>query len=104
MTTITTDSGLHTMIVVFTVEPERQAALVHKLEEVVAWHAEMDGFVSNSILASEDGTRVAEYIQWASREHLVAMTQVPGAMDHVKDPSIVSDAHSYIVSSVTARP
>jgi nitric oxide reductase large subunit len=101
MATISANDGLHTLVVVFTTSPDTQAQVVEILERVVANHAKLQGFVSNSILRSEDGLSVVEYIQWASRENLIAMTQIPGAMDHVKNPIMVSEMHSYIVSSVT---
>jgi len=92
-----------TLVVVFTVEAERQQEFVDLLERVAAWHSTFPGFISNSILRSRDGVRVTEYIQWETEADMQAMRATPGAMDHLRTPGVVSEAHSYIVSSVTER-
>ena len=104
MATIEEKADLVTLIVTFTVTPEDQMALVAELRDVAADHSKVDGFVSCSVLASEDGTRVAEYIQWKSHAHLRVMLESPEGAAHVNDPNLVSEVHSYVVSSVTELP
>jgi quinol monooxygenase YgiN len=94
-------SDVHTLIVVFIVEPERQQALVDHLREVAAEHSKHDGFLCCAIHRSEDGLRVAEYIQWRTRAHWQAMMATPEAKAHVRDASLIADAHIYEVASVT---
>ena len=98
------DDGLLTLVVVFSVRPEEQAAHVEHLRAVAAQHAEIDGFVSVSIHRSEDGLRVAEYIQWRSRRHFEAMMATEAAVAHVTDPRFTSDAHVYEVVTVVEAP
>ena len=104
MATIQEGVDLVTLIVIFTVEPAAQGALVDELKEVAAEHSKLDGFLSCSVLASEDGTRVAEYIQWKTHTHLQAMLRTPAGSAHVNDASRVSEVHSYRVASVTQLP
>lgn len=104
MATIEENTDLVTLIVVFTVKPENQAAHVEILRLTAAEHSKVDGFISCSVLASEDGTRVAEYIQWKSHAHLQVMLSSEAGAAHVNDPSFVSEVHSYTVASVTELP
>ncbi|WP_113699377.1 antibiotic biosynthesis monooxygenase family protein [Nonomuraea lactucae] len=101
MATIAESNDVHTIIVVFTVDPENQHALVEHLRDVAADHSKQDGFLCCAIHRSEDGTRVAEYIQWRSRRHWQAMIDTPAGSAHVNSPSFVTDAHIYEVASVT---
>ena len=59
--TISEGADVHTLIVMFTVDPTQQETLVEHLRGMAAEHCKFDGFVSCSIHRSEDGTRVAEY-------------------------------------------
>ncbi len=104
MATIEENVDLVTLIVIFTVTPEDQTALVDDLRGVAAAHSRTDGFISCSILASEDGTRVAEYIQWRSHAHLQVMLKSAEGAAHVNDPTLISEVHSYVVASVTDVP
>lgn len=99
-------SHMQTLIVVFTVPGEaEQQQLVDHLHDMVADHSQREGFVSNTILASEDGVRVAEYIQWATREHWLAAINSPDGKAHVNDPNLVVDWHTYrVVEDVRSDP
>lgn len=101
MAVIAEGADVHTLIVVFTVEPDKQGDLVTYLEGVAAEHSKEDGFISCSVHRSEDGLRVAEYIQWESKEHLQALMARPEMVAHVSEPSRAPDVHSYQVVSVT---
>lgn len=100
MSTIMEDNDLVTLVVVFTVAPEEQEAHVEYLEGVAREHSQLEGFVSCAIHASEDGLRVAEYIQWRSRADLQAMMSSERGRAHVANPTFVVDAHPYRVVSV----
>jgi len=106
-TAIETKRGLCTLINVFTVEPERREELVKLLEEAteqVMRH--LPGFVSANIHRGLEGTRVANYAQWASREHFEAMLRDPEAQKHMRAAAaLVSrfEPHLYEVVSTHQR-
>src|SRR5439155_21906128 len=69
-----------TLINIFEVAPDRQAELVQLLERTtdeVMRH--QPGFISSNIHRGLDGTRVANYAQWSSREAFDAMLANPDA-------------------------
>jgi quinol monooxygenase YgiN len=106
-TRIEPGNGLCTLINVFTVEPERLAELVKLLEDAterVMRH--LPGFVSANIHRGLEGTRVANYAQWASREHFEAMLRNPEAQHHMRAAAALAqkfEPHLYEVVSVHAR-
>ena len=83
-TSIRVGAPVVTLINVFTVAPEQQEELVALLdratEEVMR---RLPGFVSANIHRSLDGTKVANYAQWASREAFEAMLREPRAREHM---------------------
>ncbi|MGD0311248.1 MAG: antibiotic biosynthesis monooxygenase [Acidimicrobiales bacterium] len=63
-----------TFINTFRCDPRDQAEVVHINVEIVDQVAPtLPGFVSASVHRSTDGTRVINYLQWESAEHLAAM-------------------------------
>jgi len=76
---------LLTLINVFTVDPANQSKLVDLLS-----HATNDsvrhvaGFVSATLHASLDGTKVAMYAQWLSVDHYEAMRRNPVASPYLE--------------------
>ena len=106
MATISEGADVHTLIVMFTVDPTQQETLVEHLRGMAAEHCKFDGFVSCSIHRSEDGTRVAEYIQWRSAAHMEAVLNTPEGQAQLAGSSRIADrrgaqAHVYRVVSVT---
>ena len=106
MATISEGADVHTLIVLFTVDPTQQETLVEHLRGMAAQHCKFDGFVSCSIHRSEDGTRVAEYIQWRSAAHMDAVLNTPEGQAQLAESSRIADRHSvqahvYQVVSVT---
>jgi quinol monooxygenase YgiN len=106
MATISEGADVHTLIVMFTVEPSQQNTFVEHLRGIVAEHSKFDGFVSCSIHRSEDGTRVAEYIQWRSAAHLEAVLNTPEGQAQLAESSRIAgrhdaQAHIYHVVLVT---
>src|SRR2546421_10017758 len=103
MTTITTGQPVVTLINSFTVDPERQDELIRLLVEAteqVMRHR--PGFVSANIHRGLDGTRVANYAQWRSREDFEAMLANPEAAAHLREAATIAtfDAHLYEVAFI----
>lgn len=74
-----------TLINVFTVDPAQQDELVDLLvraTEASVRHA--PGFVSARLHRSLDGTKVAMYAQWQSREAYQAMRGDPGSRPYLE--------------------
>jgi heme-degrading monooxygenase HmoA len=103
MTTITTANDVVTLINVFTVEPQQQQRLVDVLvtatETVLG---KQPGFDSANFHKSLDGTRVANYAQWRSREDFEAMLANPEAAAHMREVATIAtfDAHLYEVAFI----
>lgn len=100
------DAGV-TLINVYEVEPEKQAELASLLSdatEKVMRH--QPGFVSVSIHSSFDGTRIANYAQWASKEDFDRMVKSPEAQAQMKRFAALAKSVSpalYKVNSVHTR-
>jgi len=104
MSQITTGRRIATLINVFTVPPDRQQQLVDALtratEDTIR---HLPGFISASIHKSLDGTRVTNYAQWRSREHLEGMLSSAVAQPHLAEATALAtsvEPHLYDVSSV----
>jgi len=105
-TTIEEGAPVVTLINVFTVDPSKQDALVHLLDdatEQVMRH--LPGFVSANIHRGLDGRHVANYAQWASREAMEAMLTNPDAQHHMRIAESMAQAAPilYHVASVHRR-
>ena len=76
MPTIVENADYATFINVFKCEPADQDAVVQINVEIVdRVAARSPGFISASIHRSMDGTRVFNYLQWESAEHLARMQE-----------------------------
>jgi hypothetical protein len=85
-TKIDSDRHVVTLINTFTVDAERQEELVRMVADAtrdVIRH--MPGFVSANIHRGLDGTHVANYAQWHTREDLEAMLGDPRAQTHLRE-------------------
>ena len=105
MPTISEAGNLFTEIVVFTVEPEQQQALIDAIVgEVDRWVKHSPGFISASYHKSLDGTKVVNYAQWQSQGDWQAFTQNPQGKvlgEKIKQVGIkASEASSYQVQRV----
>lgn len=106
VTTIDPKRPLLTLINVYEVAPDRQAELAQLLAdatEKVMRH--QPGFVSVNIHRSVDGTRVANYAQWASKEDFEGMMKSAEAQGQIKQFAALAKSVSpavYQVSSVHA--
>lgn len=108
MVTIEAGQPRCTLINVYTVDPDQQAALVGALKAATDTIKHAPGFVSATIHASTDGTRVINYAQWTSEAALRAMLA-----DQVHRPHIDAlkelvggqiDHHVYQVVQVDMAP
>ena len=68
MPSIEARTDVVTHVNVFTVAPERQQALVDSLIETVKAAREMPGWLSASVHRSYDGSKVINYVQFASHD------------------------------------
>lgn len=76
--TIRIDSNMTTLVNVFSVEPENQAALVAALKEgTETFFSKLPGFIAASVLAGKDGRRVINYSQWRTAGDIEAFRQNP---------------------------
>jgi quinol monooxygenase YgiN len=81
MTQISMNSGVITLINVFTVEPANQRRLVELLTEATEVSVrQAPGFVSASLHRSTDGTKVTMYAQWRSIDEYQAMRRDPAPL------------------------
>ena len=108
MATIATDQDLITLVNVFTVEPERQAALVGLLADATtAIFHRFPGFVSANIHRSLDGTKVVNYAQWRRVEDYEAMLADPVARQHMSEAAAAAvsfEPHLYRVEFTDEAP
>jgi len=104
MVTIAKDNDVVTLINVFTVAPEDQQRLVDVLVEATqAVMRKQPGFISANIHKSLDGTRVANYAQWRSKEAFEAMLRDREAAEHMGEAAKIAERfepHLYEVSFV----
>ena len=104
MTSISPRGNLVTLVNVFTVEPDKQQALVDLLTRATDETIQhLPGFISANIHRSLDGIRVTNYAQWRSRDDFEAMLHNPAAAPHLKDAAALAisvDPHLYDVVSV----
>src|SRR5262245_50794842 len=83
--TIRANSGVMTLINVFTVDPENQQKLVAVLKEgTETLMSKHEGYVAASIHVSKDGRRVINYSQWKSVKDIEAMRQHPDVGPYMK--------------------
>ena len=78
MPEIRRNPGFATYINTFRCRPEDQDEVVRINVEIVEQVATtFPGFISASVHRSTDGTRVFNYLQWETAEHLAAMQRSP---------------------------
>ena|SRR4029077_21012439 len=108
MTTIATDQDLITLVNVFTVEPERQAALVDLLADATtAVINRFPGYVSANIHRSLDGAKVVNYAQWLRADDYEAMLADPVVQQHISHAAATANSlepHLYRVEFTDQAP
>jgi heme-degrading monooxygenase HmoA len=106
MPVICADSGLITLINVFTVTSETQQPLLKCLEGATASTiSKLPGFVSASFHRSLDGRMVVNYAQWQSLEAFKAMFEHPEVVEHLQAIRMLASGEKniYEVASVFER-
>jgi heme-degrading monooxygenase HmoA len=86
MITISRDSGIVTVINVFSCEPSQQDALIKAWQDAPAELGKLPGAVSAALHKSLDGTRVVNYVQMRSMEdweNLRKVGQSKGYFDRI---------------------
>ncbi|MGL5806683.1 MAG: antibiotic biosynthesis monooxygenase family protein [Xenococcaceae cyanobacterium] len=68
MSTIAINNEILTVIVIFSVEPEKQQELIDAIAEFSKTVKQQPGFISANIHKSLDGLKVANYAQWRSQK------------------------------------
>lgn len=77
--------GPVTVINVFTVEPDNQRQVVDLLTTATeAVMSRQPGYLSARVHRGLDGTKVAVYAQWRSREDFAALAKNPEAAAHMR--------------------
>ena len=77
MTTISKENNYLTLINIFTVSPVNQQELIDLLIQATEIVKSAPGFVSSSLHAGLDGTKVTMYAQWKSTEDYNNMRSNP---------------------------
>jgi quinol monooxygenase YgiN len=93
-----------TLINVFDVAPANQEELVRVLNEGterVVRHR--PGFVSVSVLASNDGTRVVNYAQWRSYDDVKATMADPDVQGYARRAAELAQPTPHVYSVVSIR-
>lgn len=84
MPTIDTTADIVTLINVFTVDPARQGELCDLLARATEESMrQQPGFVSANIHRGLEGTKVANYAQWASEDDFRRMLADPDCREHM---------------------
>jgi heme-degrading monooxygenase HmoA len=81
MPEIRPDSDVVTQITIAEAEQGKQTELLALMVERARLMARQPGFISISLHRSLDGKHIANYVQWASREQLVAAHHTPEFRD-----------------------
>lgn len=77
-TTIRADANMTTLINILSVEPDNQQKLVELLKDATdGLFSRFAGWISTSLLRSQDGKRVVIYSQWRSPKDIAAFRQNP---------------------------
>ncbi|MDJ0735346.1 MAG: antibiotic biosynthesis monooxygenase family protein [Nostocaceae cyanobacterium] len=105
MATIAIKNEFITVIIIFSVEPERQQELIDTITEFLQIVKQQPGFVSANIHKSIDGVKVANYAQWQSQadyENFINNSQVQAKSAKIR--AFKPDSHIYevVISSSKA--
>ncbi len=99
MPLVATNNEVITVIIIFSVEPQRQQELLDVIRDFLDTVKQQPGFVSASIHKSIDGVKVANYAQWRSKEdyeNFINNTEVQAKAAKLKEFN-PPDAHIYEV-------
>lgn len=86
MTEISVGRNMVTLVNVFHVEPENQQRLIDLLVDATERvMSKQPGYISANIHRGLDGTTVANYAQWRSRQDFEAIFGNPEAIAHMRE-------------------
>jgi heme-degrading monooxygenase HmoA len=92
-TSIAPGDDVLTLINTFTCPDVRQPELVAVLEKAIAeTFAELDGFISASVHASLDRTRVVNYMQWRSAQDFDRAELQPSVQKHLTEIMTIAES------------
>jgi hypothetical protein len=98
---IEADRSIVTIIARYTVEPQEQLSLIHRLQQHHDQHLQSTpGWLSTSTLRGEDGTRVVAHIQVQKTDDDTAAV-LARSLATVDSPFAACDIHQYTVDWVT---
>lgn len=89
----------YTVIIVLSVDPENQQALLDTLTEPDEWVKTFPGYRSHSILRGTDGTFVVNYAQWDSKELYDTFHNLPES----ERPEKIREGRAFARTLVTDR-
>ena len=99
--TIQQGRDIVTLINTFTVEPDKQQAVVDALAEVTEQTMRhLPGFLGAGVHKSLDGTHVANYVQWETEAHFQAMFRNAEAAAHMDKVAALAISIQPILYSV----
>jgi quinol monooxygenase YgiN len=103
-TTIRQDTGVVTLINVFTVDQADQQRLLdawrQATDEVIR---HLPGFISANLHRSLDGTKVVNYAQWANQEAFAAMLQNADVRPHLEEIQHIGQAAPILCEVVSTH-
>jgi quinol monooxygenase YgiN len=107
MALISKENNFVTLINIFTVEPARQQQLIDLLVRATTTTVgHVAGFISASFHRSLDGTKVAVYAQWRSKDDYQAMRNNPSASPYLEEALAIAkfEPGMYEVAEVLSNP
>jgi hypothetical protein len=98
--TIEADRTIATIIARYTVEPQEQLTLIHRLQQHHEQHLQpAPGWLSTSLLCGMEGTRVVAYLQVQKADGDTA--GLAQGLASVSSPFAACDVHQYTVDWIT---
>jgi quinol monooxygenase YgiN len=107
MALISKENHFVTLINIFTVEPARQQQLIDLLiRATTTTVGNVSGFISASFHRSFDGTKIAVYAPWRSKEEYQAMRRNPSASPYMEQALALAtfEPGMYEVMEVLPKP
>jgi quinol monooxygenase YgiN len=102
--TIRVDNAMTTLINVFSLEPDKQSALVAALKEGTdTFFSKQPGFISASVVAGRDGRQVINYSQWRSAREIDAFRRNPAFAAYIQKIAALAKAESVMGDVISVR-
>jgi heme-degrading monooxygenase HmoA len=75
------DNGVVTQVATVKIDPKNEAKVIKLMIDRVRFMSTQPGFISISLHRSEDRTHILNYVQWETREKLLAAHRASGFRD-----------------------